>query len=754
MMFLSNGTIGLSLVALAAAIRTVSADGLFTDPLLFSYEPYDSGNTKTLLVSYRDDSAHENVVNYTKKMKGDGRQVKEKNHTLKKAHKLQRAAGSSGDKKAKSDKDRRLRWLQEDQAIMAGFSVLELETDDLKAEIAALSAIEGVTAVEEDSMMHIMSMEYDQKLRGGGGVAEHIREIQDAISATADELPEEDVEAQHGRRLAEETPYGINMVNASHVWPETPLANIKICVVDTGYDLGHVDLPTDGVQGYNQYNQLWSNDGNSHGTHCAGTIGAIGGNDIGVTSVNPDPSKFTFYIGKGLSDSGSGSNAGVMAAVQACVEAGAKVISMSLGGGSYSSIDNAAYEDIYDQDVLIVAAAGNSGNSALSYPASYPSLVSVASLTSSGTRSSFSQYNDQVEISGPGSAVKSTVPGNNYDTYSGTSMACPHVAGVAALLWSHFPDCTNNQIRNAMINSSVESGSVGWDKYYGWGRVNAGNAYELLKNGCEVAGGDSNPPAGEGLSYFALGGKDQGVPPAPPTAPPTPGPTVPCPGAQQRFEVQIITDNYPGETTWTLTDKCDASIGEMMSGGPYSTSSTPYSDMSACANDGQYEFKINDSFGDGVCCAYGQGSYEVKFGTEVKASGGEFGSSETKIFGTCGPTTPPPSPSPTTPPPSSAPTSPPSPSPTTAPPTRSPTLNPTPVPTVPPTPLPTQVCSAISNRNACNNTSGRCTWSGSRRNGTCGDSGGGDPCSTCSNFTSRKSCRQCGCTWSRKQCVN
>ena len=357
MMFLSNGTIGLSLVALAAAIRTVSADGLFTDPLMFSYEPYDSGNTKTLLVSYRDDSAHENVVNYTKKMKGDGRQVKEKNHTLKKAHKLQRAAGSSGDKKAKSDKDRRLRWLQEDQAIMAGFSVLELETDDLKAEIAALSAIEGVTAVEEDSMMHIMSMEYDQKLRGGGGVAEHIREIQDAIGAATDELPEEDAEAHHGRRLAEETPYGINMVNASHVWPETPLANIKICVVDTGYDLGHVDLPTDGVQGYDQYGQLWSNDGNSHGTHCAGTIGAIGGNDIGVTSVNPDPSKFTFYIGKGLSDAGSGSNAGVMAAVQACVEAGAKVISMSLGGGSYSSIDNAAYEDIYDQDGELTSTA-------------------------------------------------------------------------------------------------------------------------------------------------------------------------------------------------------------------------------------------------------------------------------------------------------------------------------------------------------------------------------------------------------------
>mmetsp|Transcript_27329 Transcript_27329/g.41071 ORF Transcript_27329/g.41071 Transcript_27329/m.41071 type:complete len:395 (+) Transcript_27329:103-1287(+) len=356
-MFLSKGTLNLSLAlafTASAAIGKVSA--VDADPLIASYEPYATGSKQTLLVSYRDDSGHDNVVTRVEKMKGEGKKVKEsKNHKLNKTHSLKKEKGA-GTKKGKSEKDRRLRWLQEDGAITAGFSVLEFETDDIKAEIAALSAIDGVTAVEQDGMMHINTMEYQQKLRGGA--ADHIREIQDAISATADELAE-DAEAQHGRRLAEQTPYGIDMVNASHVWPETPLANIKICVVDTGYDLGHVDLPTDGVQGYNQYNQLWSNDGNSHGTHCAGTIGAIGGNDIGVTSVNPDPSKFTFYIGKGLSDSGSGSNAGVMAAVQACVEAGAKVISMSLGGGGYSATSNAAYEDYYDANVLIVAAAGN-----------------------------------------------------------------------------------------------------------------------------------------------------------------------------------------------------------------------------------------------------------------------------------------------------------------------------------------------------------------------------------------------------------
>ena len=263
-MFLSKGTLNLSLAlafTASAAIGKVSA--VDADPLIASYEPYATGSKQTLLVSYRDDSGHDNVVTRVEKMKGEGKKVKESNnHKLNKTHSLKKEKGA-GTKKGKSEKDRRLRWLQEDGAITAGFSVLEFETDDIKAEIAALSAIDGVTAVEQDGMMHINTMEYQQKLRGGA--ADHIREIQDAISATADELAE-DAEAQHGRRLAEQTPYGIDMVNASHVWEYTPVMTdpIKICVVDTGYDLGHEDLPTEsvhGVDGFDQYGQLWSVDG-------------------------------------------------------------------------------------------------------------------------------------------------------------------------------------------------------------------------------------------------------------------------------------------------------------------------------------------------------------------------------------------------------------------------------------------------------------------------------------------------------------
>ena len=106
-----------------------------------------------------------------------------------------------------------------------------------------------------------------------------------------------------------------------------------ISVIDTGYGLGHEDLPNDsdhGVAGTTPDTTYgtWDLDVNSHGTHCAGTIGAIGGNDVGVTSVNPDPTKFSFFIGKGLSDSGSGSNSVILAAIEDCVAnaAGAKVV--------------------------------------------------------------------------------------------------------------------------------------------------------------------------------------------------------------------------------------------------------------------------------------------------------------------------------------------------------------------------------------------------------------------------------------------
>jgi serine protease len=151
-------------------------------------------------------------------------------------------------------------------------------------------------------------------------------------------------------------------------------------------------------------------------------------------------------------------------------------------------------KEIYDKGVLLIAAAGNNGDMALGYPASYATVMSVGAVDSSKNVASFSQHNSQAEISGPGVDIYLTVTigggsGLSYTYKSGTSMATPHVAGVAALIWSHFPDCSNNQIRNVLIKTAMDHGSSGCDENYGYGIVQVKVVYDLLSTDCCTAGG-------------------------------------------------------------------------------------------------------------------------------------------------------------------------------------------------------------------------------------------------------------------------
>lgn len=184
------------------------------------------------------------------------------------------------------------------------------------------------------------------------------------------------------------------------------------------------DLPTrleDDVTGTNTASGVWFNDGQGHGTHCAGTIGAVGDNGQGVVGIRRTPSQFRFHIGKGLSNEGSGYESAILEAVSGCVDSGARVVSMSLGGPGSTKTARNFYQDVYNEGVLIVAAAGNDGNSGDSFPASYPSVLSVAAVDRNETRPEFSQCNSQVEIAAPGVDVLSTIPGNKYGFSSGTS---------------------------------------------------------------------------------------------------------------------------------------------------------------------------------------------------------------------------------------------------------------------------------------------------------------------------------------------
>ena len=343
-MFLSRATLALTLALATPLINSVAAvDNLFTSQ---PYSTSDDGGKMRLLVSYSGEKARESIASQTLTLQGEGVQVQEvSNYEFKRAQKIT----SFDDASVENSEG----WVQEG-AVSTGYSVLEFDSSDIEAEMEALREIPGVVAVEKDGVAHALSTQNKKNLRGRRDAKDYVQDIQEALKATADKFPEEDGN-DHGRRLAEDVPYGITMVESEYVndKPDPVGAQpITICVVDTGYDLGHEDLPNSdhGVDGYSPYGsgELWDVDGNSHGTHCAGTIGAIGDNDVGVTSVNPDPTKFKFYIGKGLQDSGSGSYSGVMDAVNACVNNGAKVISMSLGGSSSSSSFDTLVKDHYD----------------------------------------------------------------------------------------------------------------------------------------------------------------------------------------------------------------------------------------------------------------------------------------------------------------------------------------------------------------------------------------------------------------------
>jgi subtilisin family serine protease len=299
--------------------------------------------------------------------------------------------------------------------------------------------------------------------------------------------------------LSESTPYGITMVQALQL-SDSASVNQKVCIMDTGYTLNHADLPSAGVTGDDGYGSNdtgnWYNDGNGHGTHVAGTIAAIGNNNQGVVGVNPSGT-LGLHIVKVFNDSGSWAyGSDLIQAINQCKNAGATVISMSLGGGASSSAEQAAFDSAYASGILNVAAAGNDGNSTMSYPASYSSVMSVAAVDSSGNVANFSQYNAQVEIAAPGVGVNSTYNNGGYKSLSGTSMAAPHVSGVAALVWGNNPNCTVQQIRNGLNSSAQDKGSSGRDNYYGYGIVKAKDADNYLKNVCGTPPQNYAPDAG------------------------------------------------------------------------------------------------------------------------------------------------------------------------------------------------------------------------------------------------------------------
>jgi serine protease len=229
------------------------------------------------------------------------------------------------------------------------------------------------------------------------------------------------------RNMEEEAiPYGIDLVKANLV-DASKASNRKVCIIDSGYDLGHPDLQELNVKGYDGSKNTvgpWDEDENGHGTHVAGTIAALGGNRQGVVGVVPN-GMLNLHIVRVFDDSGYWAwGSDLVSAMYECVEAKSNVINISFGGPFPIQTQEIATKDIFEeQGILLIAAAGNDGNSNYGYPASYPSVMSVAAIDSNSDWVDISQYNDQVDISAPGWMVESTYPRTKgaYESLSGTS---------------------------------------------------------------------------------------------------------------------------------------------------------------------------------------------------------------------------------------------------------------------------------------------------------------------------------------------
>jgi len=400
---------------------------------------------------------------------------------------------------------------------------------------------------------------------------------------------------------AQTVPYGISMVQADRV-SDAFASDRKLCIVDSGIDASHEDLQGIAMDGDNlSKSGEWFTDESGHGTHVAGTIAAVD-NAIGVIGVLPNR-QVRLHIAKVFDVSGSASTSTIIRGMIACMRANANVVSMSLGGDVPSQLEQRITNLLASRDMLLIAAAGNSGNGAVSYPAGYATVVSVAAVDQNMAAAEFSQFNLDVELAGPGVNVLSTIPmgtgidvaltvggtpyfalptegtpvasasapladfglgdtaasgsmtgkmcliqrgsvsfatkvlnceasggagaiiynnvagaviailggavttfpsvtvtqadgtamlgqlgqtvaltltPSSYAAFDGTSMATPHVSGVAALVWSYHPACTAEQVRVTLDKSALDLGAPRRDDHFGFGLVQAKAAFDRI----------------------------------------------------------------------------------------------------------------------------------------------------------------------------------------------------------------------------------------------------------------------------------
>ena len=295
--------------------------------------------------------------------------------------------------------------------------------------------------------------------------------------------------------------WNLKMINMPKAWDRTKGKGVVVAVLDTGVAYEDYDdfrqVPdlrgTKFVEGYDFVNKdRHANDDHGHGTHVAGTIAQATNNGDGVAGVAFEASIMAVKV---LDHFGGGTSADIADASRWAADHGANVINMSLGGGGRSAVMEKAVEYARKKGVVVVCAAGNGGRGVVEYPAAYPGSVAVAAVGPAGQRAPYSSWGKELDIAAPGGdksqgeeagIIQNTIDPQDvsesvYASYQGTSMATPHVAGLAALLFSAGAK-NPEQVEKALFASAhPPKGATGWTDQYGHGVIDAEAALAALK---------------------------------------------------------------------------------------------------------------------------------------------------------------------------------------------------------------------------------------------------------------------------------
>ncbi len=266
--------------------------------------------------------------------------------------------------------------------------------------------------------------------------------------------------------------YHLSMLNIAKAQSLAGKNKVIVAVIDTGMDKNHPELKNALLPGYNAANPMNQPAIDMHGTHVAGIIAAEKNNGVGGYGVNP----YVKILPVDVFDRGWGAtDYSIAQGIDYAVAKGAKVINMSLGGPFTSPIIEESVKKAIDKGVVVVAAAGNEASDWVSYPAGYEGVISVGSINKEKKLSYYSNYGTSVDIVAPGEEVYSTVydyeKKSSFIKASGTSMASPVVAGVAALLLTKYPNLTPAQVEYVLEHTATDLGSYGFDEKFANGLV-------------------------------------------------------------------------------------------------------------------------------------------------------------------------------------------------------------------------------------------------------------------------------------------